>query len=139
MHGLIIHNSGESVCRSCAQVAILNFKVQTWAWAAILNSGVPTALNLRFGRRSEIMRMISSCWKISKSGATAARAHALTFYAPPRDSIAIPASLMRGDIVFLCDVRRTFCSNALSTFWQRFYPPAPCAGIAIESCVRVCE
>ena len=43
------------------------------------------------------MRMISSFWKISKSGATAAHAHSLTFYAPPRDSIAIPASLMRGD------------------------------------------
>ena len=43
------------------------------------------------------MRMISSFWKISKSGATAARAHSLTFYAPSRDSIAIPASLMRGN------------------------------------------
>ena len=33
------------------------------------------------------------------SGATAARAHSLTFYAPPRDSIAIPASLMWGENV----------------------------------------
>ena len=43
------------------------------------------------------MRMISNFWKISKSGATAVRAQSLTFYAPPRDSIAIPASLMRGE------------------------------------------
>ena len=45
------------------------------------------------------MRMISIFGKISKSGGTAARAQSLTFYAPPRDSIAIPASLMRGDDV----------------------------------------
>ena len=62
--------------------------------AAILNSGVPMALNLRSGKKNEIMRMISIVWKISKFGATAV----LTFYAPPRDSIAVPASLMRGDI-----------------------------------------
>ena len=87
---------------------------QPWALAAILNSGVPTAPNLRFGRKNEIMRMISIFWKIrqnqiarmisifrkiSKSGATAVRPQSLTFYAPPRDSIAIPASLMRVDKV----------------------------------------
>ena len=72
-------------------------KRQQWAWATILNSGDPTALNLRSGRKNEIMRMISSFQKISKSVAMAARADSLTFYAPPRDSIAIPASLMRGD------------------------------------------
>ena len=66
--------------------------------AAILNSGVPEALNLRFGRKNEIMRMISIFQKIVNSGATAVHAHPLTFYAPPRDSIAIPAFLMRGDI-----------------------------------------
>ena len=43
------------------------------------------------------MRMISFFGKIPKSGATAVRAQSLTFYAPTRDSIAIPASLMRGD------------------------------------------
>ena len=68
-----------------------------WAWAAILNSGVPTALNLRSGRKNEIMRMISSFQKISKSGATTARADSLTFYAPLRNSITIPASLRRGE------------------------------------------
>ena len=67
--------------------------------AAILNSGVPLALNLRSDWRKNIMRMISSFWEISKSGAMAVRAQPPTFYAPPRDSIAVPASLMRGDYV----------------------------------------
>ena len=66
--------------------------------AAILNSGVPMALNLRSGRKNEIMRMMSISWKVSKFGGTAVRAQSRTFYAPPRDSIAIPASLMRGEI-----------------------------------------
>ena len=66
--------------------------------AAILSSGVPMALNLRSGRENEVMRMISIFQKISKRGATAVRAQSLTFHAPPRDSIAIPASLMRGDV-----------------------------------------
>ena len=81
-------------------VHILDFWVRVipqTSGAAILNSGVPMALNLRSGRKNEIMRMISIFRKISKSGATAARAQSLTFYAPPRDSIAIPASLMRGE------------------------------------------
>ena len=50
-------------------------------------------------QENEIMRMISIFQKISKSGATAVRAQSLTLYAPPRDSIAIPASLMRGDFL----------------------------------------
>ena len=55
------------------------------------------ALNLRSGREHKIIRMISIFRRISKSGATAVRAQSLTLYAPPRDSIAIPAPLMRGD------------------------------------------
>ena len=39
--------------------------------AAILNSGVATALNLRSGRKNEIMRTISIFLKNSNSGATA--------------------------------------------------------------------
>ena len=35
-------------------------------------------------QENEIMRMISSFWKISKSGATAAHAHSLTLYALAR-------------------------------------------------------
>ena len=67
-----------------------SYKPQFWRigvpkhGVAILNSGVPTALNLRIGRKNEIMRMISSFWKIAKSGATAAPAHSLTLYAPAR-------------------------------------------------------
>ena len=67
---------------------------------AILNSRVPMALNLSSGSKNEILRMISIFWKISKSAAMAVRAQSLTFYAPPRDSIAIPASLMRGNIPY---------------------------------------
>ena len=81
-------------------VHILNFSVSVFPQtsdAAILNSGVPMALKLRSGKKNEIMRMISIYQKISKSGATAVRAQSLILYAPPRDSIAIPASLMRGD------------------------------------------
>ena len=52
--------------------------------AAILNSGVQWALNLRPTGKHEIMRMVSMFQKISKSGATVARAHSLSFYAPPR-------------------------------------------------------
>ena len=92
-HGLAILNSGA--------VHILDFWVKVIpqpSGAAILNSGVPMALNLRSGRKNEIMHMISIFRKISKSGAMAARAQSITFYAPPRDSIAIPASLMRGDL-----------------------------------------
>ena len=44
------------------------------------------------------MRMISNFWKISKSGAMAVRAQPPTFYAPPRDLIAIPASLVAGGV-----------------------------------------
>ena len=91
-HGFAILNSGA--------VHILDFWVRVIpqpSGAAILNSGVPMALNLRSGRKNEIMRMISIFCKISKSGAAAVRAQSLTFYAPARDSIAIPASLMRGD------------------------------------------
>ena len=43
--------------------------------AATLNSGVQWALKLRSAWKNEIMRMISFLWKISKSGALAARAH----------------------------------------------------------------
>ena len=52
--------------------------------AAILNSGVQWALNLRPAWRNEIMRMVSTFQKISKSAAMAARAHSLTFYVPAR-------------------------------------------------------
>ena len=52
--------------------------------AAILDSGVQWALNLRPVWKSETMRMVSIFRKISKIGATAARAHSLTFYAPAR-------------------------------------------------------
>ena len=69
--------------------------------AAILNPEVPMALNLRSGRKNEIMRMIPFFQTIAECGATAVRAQSLTFYAPPRDSIAIPASLMRGDYLKL--------------------------------------
>ena len=51
---------------------------------AILNSGIQWALNLKSAWKNELMRMISIFQKISKSGATAARAHLLTFYAPAR-------------------------------------------------------
>ena len=81
---------------------ILDFWVRVFpqpsSGAAILNSGVPTALNLRSGRKNKIMRMISIFQKISNLRAMAVHAHPLTFYAPPRDSIAIPASLMRGEV-----------------------------------------
>ena len=101
----MVHNPqfwGSGMPKPCARARNPQFQSADmrlpWAWAAILDSAVPTALNLRFGRKNEIMRMISSFWNISKSGATAASAHSLTFYAsPPRDSIAIPTSLMRGD------------------------------------------
>ena len=56
---------------------------QPAAGAAILNSGVPRALNLISGSKNEIMRMISMFQKISKSGAMAVHAQSLTFYAPP--------------------------------------------------------
>ena len=52
--------------------------------AAILNSGVGWALNLSPAWKNELMRMVSIFWKNSKSGATAVRAHSLTFYAPAR-------------------------------------------------------
>ena len=45
-------------------------------------SGVPMALNLRSGRKNEIVRMISILRTISKSGATAVRAQSLASYAP---------------------------------------------------------
>ena len=51
---------------------------------AILNSGAQWALNLRSAWKNEIMRMISIFWEISNSGAMAARADGLTFYAPAR-------------------------------------------------------
>ena len=66
VHGLAILNSGEPAWRDHAH------------GFTIFNSRVPTALSLRVGRKNEIMRMISSFRKISKFGATAARAHSLT-------------------------------------------------------------
>ena len=75
-HGFAILNSGA--------MHILNFWVSVIpqsSGAAILNSGVPMALNLRSGSKNEIMRMISVFQKISKSGATAVRTQSLTFYA----------------------------------------------------------
>ena len=94
------HERGVAILNSGA-MHILDFWVRVipqHSGAAILNSGVPTTLNLRYGRTNEIMRMISISWKISKSGATTVRAQSRTLYARPRDSIAIPASLMRGDL-----------------------------------------
>ena len=52
--------------------------------AAILNSGVQWALHLRPAWKNETMRMVSIFRKISKSGATATRAHSLTFFVPTR-------------------------------------------------------
>ena len=78
-HGLAILNSGA--------MHILDFSVRVIpqpSGATILNSRVPMALTLRSGRKNEIMRMISMFWKISKSGATTARAPLLNFYAPAR-------------------------------------------------------
>ena len=51
--------------------------------AAILNSGVQWALNLRPAWKNEIMRMVSIFLKILKSGAAAARAHSPSTH--PRD------------------------------------------------------
>ena len=84
--GIAILNTGA--------IHILDFWVRVIpqpSGAAILNSGVPMAPNLRSGRKHEIMRMIPISWKISKSGSTAVRAQSLAFYATLRDSE------MRGD------------------------------------------
>ena len=78
-HGLAILISGA--------IHILGFWIRVIPHptsSVILNSGVQWALDLRHDWKNEIMRMVSNCWKISKSGATAARAHTLTFYAPAR-------------------------------------------------------
>ena len=76
--GIVILNSGA--------VHILSFcaAIPHASGEAILNSGVHWALNLRPACKNETMRMISTFWKISKSGATAARAQSLTFYASAR-------------------------------------------------------
>ena len=68
--------------------------------AAILDTGVPWALNPSPAWKNETMRMVSISWTISKSGAIVARAHSPSRH--PRDSIAIPASLMRGDLFRFC-------------------------------------
>ena len=52
--------------------------------AAILNSAVQWALNLRPAWKNETMRMVSIFQEISKFGAMATHAHLLTFYAPAR-------------------------------------------------------
>ena len=68
--GIAILNSGA--------VHILDFWVRAIphpSSAAILNSGVQWALNLRSAWKNEIMRMISIVQEISKSGAMPARAH----------------------------------------------------------------
>ena len=80
------HEWGVAILNSGA-MHILDFWVRAIPYAsgaAILNSGVQWALNLRPARKNEIMRMVSIFQKISKSGATVARAHSLTFYAPAR-------------------------------------------------------
>ena len=63
--------------------------------SAILTSGVQWALNLRSAWRTKSCASIFQ--KLSKSEAMAARAHSDSPSTHPRDSIAIPASLMRGD------------------------------------------
>ena len=77
-HGFAIPNAGA--------MHILDFWVRLIphaSGAAFLASGVQWALDLRPAWKNEIMRMVSILWKISKFGATAARAHSFTF-APAR-------------------------------------------------------
>ena len=77
--GIAILNSGAMhIFSFCARV------IPHASGEAILNSGVQWALNLRPACKNELMRMISTFWKISKSGATAARAQSLMFYASAR-------------------------------------------------------
>ena len=65
--------------------------------AAILNSGVQWALNLRPAWKHEIMRMVSNFPQHLKNGEPQRPALTHSPSTHPRDSIAIPASLMRGD------------------------------------------
>ena len=69
--------------------------------SAILNLGVQWALNLISSWENEIMRMISIFWKISEYGATAARAHLLTFYAPARLN-RYPSITDAGRLTYVC-------------------------------------
>ena len=79
---LAILNSG-----AMAAMRILDFRVRVIPYpssAAILKSGVQLALNLKPASKNESTRIVSIFGEIPTSGAMAARAHSLTFYALAR-------------------------------------------------------
>ena len=98
------------MCRSCAHgVAILNFKEPTCG-----NHGHgPQSSILKFQRRSTRdsagKRNHAHDFKFPENLKICSHGgpRSLTFHAPPRDSIAIPASLMRGEYELQIVVCRT--------------------------------